>query len=233
MDNNNNGIQDANEPDGNLPAGVVIQGFYQGQDTILIKADTVDANGNYTFNNIDCTKIFNFHIAAPTNYAVTGSKENGDGTGSNPTIVNFANFAPNNTKLNAGKDGIISKPSEDIYNRVVNTITYNTNNLVNNVVNTITNSNSNTNTNENPTYTIVERTTSPNVTGDENVNTNYVTQETKITNVETNLPRTGALNTALYATLASSSALVGFIFMSKRNKRFVSSMKRFAKISSK
>ena len=107
VDSNNNGIQDTNEPDGNIPSGVTVTGKFIDSNSTIVSS--LDSNGNYTFDNLDCNKtlVVTVNDSNPL-YTISNSQENGEGNGSNPTTVIIGNVF--NKSYNAGKDGVYKTP---------------------------------------------------------------------------------------------------------------------------
>ena len=107
LDNNNNGFQDANEPDGNIPAGVSVGGSFVGEQG-TISPTLFNSDGVYEFTNLPCNKSFKVTILNTSSYTITQTVEFGEGTGSNPTIVVVGNIF--NKGYDAGKDGLYKAP---------------------------------------------------------------------------------------------------------------------------
>jgi hypothetical protein len=150
VDTNKNGIQDSNEPDGNIPAGTTIS----FADANAVRTVSYDVNGNYTVSNLNCNASYSVIVYAPSGYTVSNSTENGSGTGSNPTTITLNTNT--STTFNIGKDGLYKNDSTVVVTPVtpvnpisnlINIINNNTN-INNNIFgnnNTVSNNVSNTN----------------------------------------------------------------------------------------
>jgi large repetitive protein len=103
LDNDQNGIQDNTEPNGNLPSGTIVQITDINNPNVSFNS-ILDSNGNYNQNVPAGT--YSVVVISPQNWLISNSQQLGDGIGANPTIVIVQ---PNTTKT-AGKDGLYQQP---------------------------------------------------------------------------------------------------------------------------
>jgi hypothetical protein len=96
----NNGIQDTNEPNGNIPAGTVVT-ITNGTNTYTA---VINADGTYSQDVAPGT--YTIIVTPPAGYIVSTSTQTGNGTGANPTTVTVAS---GETK-SQGKDGLYQAP---------------------------------------------------------------------------------------------------------------------------
>lgn len=221
IDVNNNGIQDVDEPSGNIPANTKIVGYYQGSETSYINADgnKIETNGSYKFSNLDCTKTFFVHITAPEGYAVTGSKENGEGIGSNPTSINL--YTASSKTFDAGKDGLI------IYGITDTPTTPIESNTDTNVVKTVTITSANSQTAQSSTTSSQSSVSTQPSPGPTYTTTTVVTNRPPptVNESQSELIRTGGSNPIMYTTLASAFGLMAIVFFNKRNRNLLNNIK--------
>jgi SdrD B-like domain len=97
----NNGIQDTNEPNGNIPAGTVVT-ITNGTNTYTA---VLNPDGTYSQDVLPGT--YTVTLTPPPGYTVSTSTQTGNGTGSNPTTVTVA---LGETK-SQGKDGLYQAPA--------------------------------------------------------------------------------------------------------------------------
>ena len=113
----NNGTQDAGEPNGSIPAGttVVITDVLNPANTF-----TVTLNPDGTYSQVVPAGTYTVKVNPPTGYTVSISTELGAGTGANPTTVTVAQ---GETK-SQGKDGLFllnPMAGNDTYTTPLNT----------------------------------------------------------------------------------------------------------------
>jgi uncharacterized repeat protein (TIGR01451 family) len=100
---NNNSVQDATEPDGNIPLGTIVK-ITDTSDPLKVFFVTINQDGSYS--QVVPAGNYSVIIIPPSGYSISVSKEFGDGSGSNPTIVTAVALL---TK-SAGKDGLYKIP---------------------------------------------------------------------------------------------------------------------------
>jgi large repetitive protein len=110
-DFNNNGFQDTNEPDYSAPNNIPNY-FLRITNTITLEYFDTIVNIDGTYSQVVPAGDYSVTVTAPALYTISNSTENGDGTGSNPTILTVAA----GESKNAGKDGLHKKNSKIIGN---------------------------------------------------------------------------------------------------------------------
>jgi SdrD B-like domain len=221
IDTNKNGVQDSNEPDGNLPGGITV---VLAKDGVTVVTVVPNANGTYSFDNLPCNAgvhTVTVVVPSPTGYFISNSTENGEGTGSNPTTINVNS---NITKtFDSGKDGIylVVPINPSSANTIINNYyTYNnpTNNNTINPTNTFNPTNNVVVNTQTPTTAVVTAPQAPVVYLNSPVVPTSVSPSRTVYETSYSTVRTGGMNYVIAFIAAISALIVGVVISNNKSK---------------